>query len=204
MVNESGNSKVVKELITIGIFNAIAIAVFFAVGLSLSFITTLIPVVAVIMPAILALPGGIIYLLMITKAPTKGVFIISGILLGVFMVAVGNMVFFLISMTVAGFAAEAVFTVIGRKKFWAAATGFAVLMIGFVAGGYFPMIFMRKAYLDFQLARGLDSAYLEAMIAILNPGVFAGIIIITATAAYLGSLWGRKVLHKHFAKAGIL
>lgn len=202
MLNGDNNHKAVQALITIGVFNAVFIAVFFAVGLSLSFMTTLVPAVALIMPVLLALPGGIIYFFMVTKAPANGVFLISGTILGIFMVAAGNMAFFLLCMTGAGMIAELLFRGIGRNSFWGKAAGFASIMAGFVAGGYFPMIFMHKAYLEFQLARGVDSAYLESMLSILSLPAFAGILLATAGSAILGSLWGHKLLHKHLSKAG--
>lgn len=202
MVNNDNNRKAVQDLITIGIFNAVFIAVFFAVGLSLSFMTTLVPAIALVMPVILALPGGVIYFLMVTKAPANGVFLISGAILGSFMVAAGNMAFFLFCMTGAGLIAEFMFRVLGRETFRGKAAGFALIMAGFVAGGYFPMVFMHKAYLDFQLARGVDSAYLETMLTMLSPPVFAGILFATACAAVLGSIWGRRLLNRHFVRAG--
>jgi energy-coupling factor transport system substrate-specific component len=190
----------VRYLITIGIFNALIIGIFMLLGFTIG----LIPVILIFMPVILAIPGGIIFMLMLTKAPLRGVFVISGALLGLVMINMAPAGMFGLSIFLGGVLGELVFELLGREKFAAAATGFACYMLGFAVGESFPLTFMKEAYLAQQAANGAEQlSILQQCLDYMNPTLLVIICLLTVIAAYVGSLWGRRLLRTHFKKAGI-
>ncbi|MCM3293287.1 MptD family putative ECF transporter S component [Paenibacillus sp. MER 180] len=200
MYAKSKSVSKVRSLILIGILNAILMVLVTILGIAFG----LIPVTGLLLPAIIAIPGGIVVMLMVAKAPIRGVFIITGILLGSFMMLVGDMPILTICTIVGGILAEAVFELMGRTKFIAGAISYTILMVGYAVGAYTPMVFMKEAYIDFKTSRGMDPAFYDKLLSMVNLPVFIAALVVTAIAAYAGSLWGRKMLRKHFTKAGIV
>ncbi|WP_269147937.1 MptD family putative ECF transporter S component [Sporomusa sphaeroides] len=185
---------------TIGVFNALMIAVFFLLGFTIG----LIPPVLVFMPAILAVPGGIIFMLMLAKAPLRGSFVISGALLGLFFLNMAPAGIFGLSILGGGILGELVFNWLGREKFAAAVGGFICYMLGFAVGEGFPLVFMKEAYLAQEATKGAEQlAILEQCLALMNPAMFAVVCLTTVLTAYAGCVWGRRLLRTHFTKAGI-
>ncbi|ARC86050.1 hypothetical protein U732_1722 [Clostridium argentinense CDC 2741] len=201
MAKKKDNSNAVRKLITIGIFNALIIAIFFLLGFTIG----LFPPILVVLPIILALVGGIIFMLMIAKADMRGIFIISGTLLGLCFLTMAPGGVMGICTFFGGVLGEVIFSIMGRKKFLAAATGFATYMLGFALGEYIPFVFMKEAYIAQESANGSQSIeILKRCLNIVNVQTMIILSIITIIATYVGSLWGKKLLHKHFEKAGIV
>ncbi|UNC93101.1 MptD family putative ECF transporter S component [Candidatus Contubernalis alkaliaceticus] len=68
------------------------------------------------------------------------------------------------------------------------------------------MIFLTDRYMQVMVAKegGVYLEWFQNVLAYLNTGVFMGIVVISAMGAVLGALLGRKLLAKHFIKAGIV
>ena len=199
---KTNNNQTVRHLITIGIFNALIISIFMLLGFTIG----LIPVILIFMPVILAIPGGIIFMLMLAKAPLRGVFVISGALLGLVLFNMAPAGVFGLSIFIGGVLGEIAFGLIGREKFIAAVTGFAFYMLGFAVGESFPLTFMKEAYIAQEAAKGTEEqlAILYQCLALMNPGMLAVICLLTVIMACVSSLWGRRLLRTHFEKAGIV
>ncbi|WP_371373303.1 MptD family putative ECF transporter S component [Sporomusa aerivorans] len=194
------NSQTVRYLITIGIFNALIIGIFMLMGFTIG----LIPVVLIFMPVILAIPGGIIFMLMLAKAPMPGVFVISGAILGLVFLNMAPAGVFGLSIFLGGVLGEFVCRYMGREKFSARTAGFVCYMLGFAVGESFPLTFMKDAYVAQQAANGTEQmAILQECLQLMNPTMLGVICLLTAVTACLGSLWGKRLLHTHFKKAGI-
>ncbi|WP_258955143.1 MptD family putative ECF transporter S component [Sporomusa ovata] len=188
-------------MITIGIFNALIIGIFMLLGFTIG----LIPLILIFMPVILGIPGGIIFMLMIAKAPLRGVFVISGAILGLVFLNMAPAGVFGLSIFLGGVLGEIAFVWLGRQKFVAASTGFACYMLGFAVGESFPLTFMKESYVAQQAANGAEQlAILQQCLNLMNPAMLAVVCLLTVFSAYLGSLWGRRLLRAHFAKAGII
>ncbi|BBB92136.1 MAG TPA: MptD family putative ECF transporter S component [Methylomusa anaerophila] len=201
MAATRNNNQTVRHLITIGIFNALIVGIFMLMGFTIG----LIPLILIFMPVILAIPGGIIFMLMIAKAPMRGVFVISGALMGLVFLNMAPAGVFGMSIFLGGVLGEIVFGYIGRGKFVAAATGFACYMLGFAVGEGFPLTFMKNAYAAQQAANGTEQlAVLQKCLDLMNPAMLAVICLLTVITAYLGSLWGKRLLLSNFEKAGIV
>lgn len=198
---KTNNNQTVRHLITIGIFNALIISIFMLLGFTIG----LIPVILIFMPVILAIPGGIIFMLMLAKAPLPGVFAISGALLGLVLFNMAPAGVFGLSIFMGGVLGEIAFGLIGREKFVAKVTGFAFYMLGFAVGESFPLTFMKEAYIAQEAAKGTEQlAILQQCLALMNPAMLAAICLLTVIMACVSSLWGRRLLRTHFEKAGIV
>lgn len=201
MADRDDTAQTVRSLITIGIFNALIIGIFMSLGFTIG----LIPPVLIFMPVILSIPGGIIFMLMLAKAPLPGVFVISGALLGLVMFTMAPAGVFGLSIFLGGVLGELVFSRLGRQRFIAAASGFACYMLGFAVGESLPLTFMKEAYLAQEAAHGAEQlSILQQCLELMNPPLFALICVLTVFAAYGGSFWGRRLLRAHFEKAGIV
>lgn len=199
MSNTQNNSKV-KDLITIGIFNALLIVVFGAIACTIGFF----PPILIILPLILSTIGGLIFMLMITKAPMRGIFIISSALLGLvlFNMAPGGSMF--ISTLAGGIIGEIIYNISGRKKFVSIALGYSCYMLGLALGEYYPFLYMQEEYIKLYAQKGSQSLPVaQKCIEIMTPELMIILSILTIVTSVLGCLWGRKMLNKHFLKAGI-
>lgn len=199
MKDNKKNSKV-RNLITIGIFNALFIVVFTIIAFTIG----VFPPILVILPLILSLIGGLIFMLMITKAPMSGIFIISSILLGlvVFSMAPGGIMF--IATVIGGIVGEIIYNVVGKKKFISIALGYSAYMFGLAFGQYYPFVYMQEEYIKFYQDKGGQALPVaERCIEIMNPQLMVILCLSVIVTSILGSLWGKKMLNKHFLKAGI-
>ncbi len=191
----------VRQLVTVGIFNALLITFFMSMGFTIG----LIPIVLVFLPVILAIPGGVIFMLMLAKAPMRGAFIISGALLGAVLFTMAPAGVFGLSIFAGGVAGEVAAAWIGRQRFSAMVTGFSCYMAGFAIGQGVPLTWMKDAYLAQEARHGAEQlAILQQCLELMTPHLFGLIFLLTIVAAVVGSFWGRRLLRLHFIKAGIV
>lgn len=62
---------------------------------------------------------------------------------------------------------------------------------------------MKDAYVASLQARGKDAAYIDGVFANINTGTFFISMIAILVCAVLGGWFGRRMMKKHFIKAGI-
>lgn len=191
----------VRNLITIGIFNAILIVMFMLLGFSAS----VIPAVLIVIPTILALVGGIIFMTMIRKAGMPGIFVISGAIMGLAFITMAPAGSMGLCIFLGGVIGEVVWGILGREKFVSAVVGFSTYMFGFAMGEYLPFKLLKDAYIAQESAKGTNSvAVAQQCIELLNFKLIAILSIITVVMAVVGCIWGRKLIETHFKKAGIV
>ncbi len=201
MKNKKNDSGLVKNLINVGIFNALMIAIAFAVAFSIG----LFPPILLVLPTILALLGGMIFMVMLEKTDMKGVFIISGGLLGLSLITMAPGGVMGLAIFGGGIVAEIVYQLMGTEKFLSKATAYAVYIAGFALGEYIPFVYMQEAYIAQESAKGSQSLeILKSCLSMITPGRMIILVLIAIVAAYLGSLWGKSLIRKHFAKAGLV
>ncbi|QDR79889.1 MptD family putative ECF transporter S component [Sporomusa termitida] len=189
----------IKDMVVLGVLNAVFIIIFLIIVMVLG----MIPVTSIFAPAIAAIPLGAVFLLLIVKVSKIGAFLISGILQGT--------VFLLFGVSWPLVSAIVIAAVLGEIIVWGnyknlkrIASGYAVLICGYSFGSFAPMVFFADAYKVMAVSRGYDESYVNAIIALLNGPVFFWILTASAAGAFLGALFGRRVLKKHFIQAGIV
>lgn len=200
MMNDEQNKKLaVKDLIALGVLNAVFIVIFSIVGMILG----MFPVTYLVMPALVAIPLGVVFMLLVAKVAKRGAFLVSGILQGIVFLLLGIYWPLITAIIIAALAGEIL--VQGEyQNFKRIASGYMLLILGYAFGSFSPMVFFADSYRTMAVGRGYDEGYINQLITLLNGPVLAAILAVSAAGALAGAYFGRKVLKKHFIKAGIV
>ena len=191
------NNKInAKDLINVGIYTALYLVLCFLLGM-LNMFPILYPISYFYIPIITGIP----FMLFITKTEKFGMVTIMACILGVFWFLMGYTWLALIGYVLTGVIADLVFKSGNYKSIKTTIIGYWIFSLGWVSL-QMPIWVMADTYVA-----DIRAQYGEDMIAQLLKympwwiGVAAiGIILV---GAILGTLLGRKMLKKHFERAGI-
>lgn len=191
----------VSQLITAGVFLALYLIMVVASGM----IIGVFPPVMLGLPIIFGLLGGVIFIVMLSRAPRAGLFLIASILVGLIVLSMapgGFMAWFTIA---GGIVAEILYGLLGRKRFLSMATAYCVFILAYALGEYIPFVWMKDAYIALYANRNDGSlAVAETGVDLMSPPLLIGLSLASVVAALLGCLWGRSLIRRQFAKAGII
>lgn len=189
----------VKDLITLGVLTTVFI-VFFAIG---GMTLGVFPATYLLMPAVMAVPLGTVFMLLMAKIAKTGTFLLSGVLQGIVLLLLGVYWPVLIAVMIAAILGEIIIWGL-YKSFKRIAISYAVLISGYSLGSFIPLVFFADSYKVMALNRGYEAAYIDKLIALLSGPVLAGVLAVSVAGALLGAALGKKILKKHFIKAGII
>jgi len=191
----------IKDLVTIGIFTAIYFITLAACTFT-SFM--LIPGVSfMFLPAIAAFVCGAIYLLLVVKVQKFGAITILGTVIGVFFAVSGHFITALPTCIIFSVLAD---LIAGTKKYKSVTTNIiSYIVYAFsLTGPILPMWLLKAQYVQHLLNDNKTQEYVDARFIFINTQslilVAVGIII----CAIIGGLIGKKLLKKHFEKAGVI
>ncbi len=194
----SKNTKI-RDVVTMGIFIALFVAVLAIAGIAMA----LLPLIMILLPIILGVLGGLIFSVLLGKVQRPGAFLISSVLIGLFLITMapgGTMCYWTI---IGGVLAEIIYSKLGRRSFRSMYIAYAVYMLCFAIGEYIPFVWMKQAYLDLYANQSsLEVARLGTEV--MNPPMFILLCVATVIAAIAGCFWGRALTRKQFARAGIV
>ena len=189
-----------RDFISVGIFSLIYAAVAFIIG----GIAQMTPVTFPFMPMIVALFTGTVFMLYIAKIPKRGAVTILGIISGILLFITGMFwmmtAFFVVLGIIADFiCASGKFQ--SFKKNMAAYCLFALSPMG----AYVPMAIMPAQFDEFMSKKGDVSSFAGVIDSIgANWWAIPVMLIGTIFCALIGGFIGKKLLKKHFVKAGIV
>lgn len=189
----------VKDLITLGVLNAVFIVIFTVVGMTLG----MFPATYLFMPAVAAVPLGVVFMLLMVKVAKTGTFLVSGILQGTVLLLLGIYWPLVIAIIIASMIGE-IITYGSYKSFRRITTGYAVLIGSYSLGSFAPLVFFADAYRAMAVSRGYDAGYINTFIELLNGPLLAGVVAVSIAGALVGAVFGKRILKKHFVKAGIV
>jgi energy-coupling factor transport system substrate-specific component len=195
-VNKKGLT--VKDLVTVGIFTAIIWLTMLIGGLP--FAPN--PVLTFYMPLGSALLGGPVFLLLVAKAPKRGVIAIVGILIAVIWFALGMHWAMGVGYAVGGIAGE---LVAGTGKYRSVKINiiaFCCLSLG-ATGSYICYFIDPVGWYGYMLNGGTEANYLDTMNTVSGYWMLAVMLIGTVIVAAFSGWVGSKLLKKQFEKAGI-
>lgn len=198
MISEAQKGLNIKDLVTTGIFSAL----FFVVTMVGGIIFAPNPVLTFLMPPVVALLTGPVYLLLMAKVPKQGPILILGILMGLIMFVTGMYWVWSIAYVVLAFGAELI-SGIGRfRSMKLNILGYMIFSLNPI-GSYMMLWISRQTYMNYLVGKGTEQAYMDTMSATAQSWMLPVMIAGTLFFAWLGAMLGRGLLKKQFEKAGI-
>lgn len=192
------NSLNVRDLINAGLFSLLIIIFIFLSGM--------IGLIPVLMPAILFVTGlcsGPVMMLYSTKIKKRGMIFITEIVIALVFLATGHGIWILLSSAIGGLIAE----IIIKKGNYSSVT-YAKLAFLFVGtsswGNLVPIYIARDKYIETLIEQGYGVEFAEKMMSVFPNWSFIPILLAGFLGTYIGCSLGVKMLKKHFVKAGMI
>lgn len=186
-----------KDLINVGIFSAIYFVIVMVCAM-LGSIPIMYPMLAVLVPIL----GGIVFMLFLTKVKKFGMIWIMSIIMGLLMLLTGMSFYALAVGAVSGLAAELIYRS-GKYASAAKAVFTNAVFSLWIAANYMLFFFDREAFLASR-AESVGQEFADTIDKMLPPWTFAVLVSVCFVCGIIGGLIGRKMLSKHFKKAGIV
>ena len=189
-----------RDLITLGVYSVLYIVVMFIAGMPFAFS----PVLTYALPVSAAFFCAPVYLLLVAKVPKRGAVAILGAVVGLVLFVTGMFWLWAIAALVLGVAAGEISALMRFRSPGLNTVGYMVLALAPLAS--YVMVWLNQAaYIDYLVGKGTDPAYMNTMIAAArSPWLLVAIVVGTLLAAWLGTLLGRRMLARHFTRAGIV
>lgn len=186
----------VKDLVTIGVFAVIYFVLMFSVGM-----IGLVPILFLVYPTILGLVTGTPIMLFMAKVRKPWALFILGMISPLVMFAMGHTYVLPTISLIVMLLAELIRRKSGYKSFKYEMISFAVFNT-WICGSLMQMLLAKKKYIELSMMMGKDYVQtLERLITYPNMVlVYIGAVLGGIGGAYIG----RKILKKHFIKAGIV
>ena len=190
-----------KDFIIVGIFGLL-----FAITQVIAGFATAITAVAFLFFAVLAaFPCGIIFMYVVAKVPKRGAISMIMLLSALLFFLIGTYGFWTpLFAAIGGIISDFIGGTGRYKRFWRNAIAFAVALTSIWFGFMQPMIFTTEQYIKNALESGVTLNQIQPMIDYISGNGFFIALIATIIAGVLGALLGRRVLRKHFEKAGVV
>ncbi len=195
---QSGSKMQVKDFITLGVLNAVFTVLF----ILLTVVVGIVPVTGILAPAIAAIPLGVVFILLMIKVAKKGTLLVSGVLQAVILFLLSGAWTFVVAVIAA--------TLLGELIVWGSykdlhrvTISYIVLICGYALGSFAPIVFFTESWRADSVASGYNVSYVNAFTEILNGPILLGVLALSALGALLGAMLGKKMLKKHFVKAGV-
>lgn len=191
------NKLEVKDLVNVGVFTAVYFIVFFIAAS-----TGMIPIMAVFFPVLSALLAGIPMILFFTRINKFGCVLLLCLLSGLINFGMGYGFQSLIGAFLCGLLADLIMSA-GKYKSW------VHMIIGYVVFSEWTVFTMLPMWLKkdeyFVMVRELaGNEFADEASALITNSMLVVVIVAIIIGAIAGAYIGKKVLVKHFKKAGIV
>ncbi len=200
MTSKKTDSLQTKDFISIGIFSLI----YFVIAFTIGGVAQMTPVTFPFMPMIVALFTGSIFMLYTAKIPKRGAISVLGILSGILLFVTGMFWMMSVFFILFGFIADAIVSAGGFRSFKKNLTAYCVFALG-PMGAYVPMAVLPEQFDQFMRKKGDFSSFAAVISSIgANRWAIPAMLLGTIICAAIGGIIGKKLLKKHFEKAGIV
>lgn len=193
----------VKDIITIVILSVLMIVLSHGIGavLSFSLFTTL-----VIAPGVVSLILAPLFMLMAVRIAKRGLFLIYTILTGLPFLFTGYW-FVTLYIIIVGLLGEFLFfrNTENYKNSKSLTIFWPIYSIFWVGMSVIPVWFLSDTYAQTALAGGFSQDYVDSLLMYFStPSWMALIWGLAIIGGFIGALLGRRLLNKHFKKAGVV
>ncbi|OHO68052.1 hypothetical protein HMPREF2580_10925 [Staphylococcus sp. HMSC036D05] len=183
------------DFITVGVYTAIYFCVIFATSM-----IGVVPILYIFLSIIVALIGGIPFILFLSKVKRFGMITLMSIIIGVITSLTGYSFLLLLFAIVFGLISDLLFNTLKVSKisYILTYTIYNFWMMGY----YYPLFINSEKFFEYtRQTNGYE--YASQLKNFFPSWAFIAIIVSTAIAAIIGGIIGIKMLQKHFNKAGI-
>lgn len=190
----------IKDIVFMGVFSAIL----FVISMVLMMVMGIAAPLYVFYPVIFAFVASPIYMLIVAKVNKPGAFLIPALILGILLLFVGAQTI-LVAMVIFGVLAE----LLMRHHYGSARrtrSAYVLLMFGFFMGDIGPIYIFTNWYIQQSTngVGGIDMTYLNALIDSAKSWLGLTAIVLTIAAAWGGALLSKRLMRRHFERAGII
>lgn len=186
-----------KNFINLGIFAAIYIVVFSAVGM-----TGLIPIMMLLYIAIGCFFEAIVVMAMLTRVRCFGMYAAVIVLMGIVLSLSGHGFYALLSAVVFGLLGDFVMSRGGYKNFRLNQLGYAISCL-WTIGPFLSVLTDPVGYWA-SIAPSFGQGYVDAVAPLFSIPIVSGVVASGVVAGFLGCYLARAILKKHFSRAGIV
>ena len=177
-----------KDFILIGILTALMWIICMIISTIMSVAG---PVTNVFYPSVVAIPNGIVMMLLLAKVPKKGVFTICAAIQAILFLLVGAFWFIPIGLVIGGVICD--FLVMSRNEI--------TMKSMMTAYALFSAIF---AFVGAMEKNNIAPEYIQGMLNITSVPMLVVIVAAGLVGGLIGGFIGQKALKKHFIKAGLV
>ena len=164
------------------------------------------PVTNVFYPSVVAIPNGIVMMLLLAKVPKKGVFTICAAIQAILFLLVGAFWFIPIGLVIGGIICD--FLVMSRNEITMKSmmAAYALFSAIFAFSAICPIKFLQAAFVRKQWRKNnkLPRKYIQGMLSITSVPMLVVIVAAGLVGGLIGGFIGQKALKKHFIKAGLV
>ena len=185
-----------KDFILIGILTALMWIICMIISTIMSVAG---PVTNVFYPSVVAIPNGIVMMLLLAKVPKKGVFTICAAIQAILFLLVGAFWFIPI-----GFICD--FLVMSRNEITMKSmmAAYALFSAIFAFSAICPIKFLQSAFVGAMEKNNIAPEYIQGMLNITSVPMLVVIVAAGLVGGLIGGFIGQKALKKHFIKAGLV
>jgi energy-coupling factor transport system substrate-specific component len=185
-----------KDLITVGIYTALYTICVFITGM-FNAIPIFYPIFMFLGPVITAIPMSLYYI----KIEKFGMITISGLIMAAFWYVSGYTFISTICIVPASILADVLLKAIGYKKFKSFAVSYPVFSLGLLAGPA-NLWFAGVSYWD-GIRESMGDQYAEQLAKYMPTWFMPVAIVLIILGSVCGAFIAKKMMKKHFKKAGI-
>lgn len=190
------NKLKVKDLVTIGVFGLIYFALMFGVGMM-----GMVPILFLVYPTVLGLVTGIVVLLFMAKVQKPWALFILGMIAPVIMFVMGHTYVLPIHALIVMGLSELVRRGGSYNSFKHNAFAFAIFNT-WICGSLMQMLLAREKYIELSMMMGKD--YVDMLEKLITYPNMALVYLGAFLGGLVGSYIAKRLLKKHFEKAGII
>lgn len=155
-------------------------------------------------PSVVAIPNGIVMMLLLAKVPKKGVFTICAAIQAILFLLVGAFWFIPIGLIIGGVICD--FLVMSRNEITMKSmmAAYALFSAIFAFSAICPIKFLQSAFVGAMEKNNIAPEYIQGMLNITSVPMLVVIVAAGLVGGLIGGSIGQKALKKHFIKAGLV
>ena len=187
-----------RDLMTIGIFLAIYIVLYFAITM-FGFLN---PVMMLVTLGLSIVVGAIPFMLFLTRVKHAGMVALFTIVLGILLLVIGFPPLSIGILVALAVVVELVLAATGYRSRWAGVLSYTIFSVWNTAP-LLPLFYDRQGYFSSPSMSRMGPEYTARLDAFLSPGVLIGFDIAAVLLGLIGGVIALRLLRKNFARAGL-